>query len=60
MIYVCKCPFWGVGVGKPVPLDGNRQAWRRKPDRMDPEGIRPNPIRTESMDIIVNMFLCAY
>ena len=43
-------------VGKPGPLDGNRQTGRMKPDRMDPEGIRPNPMRTGNMDIFVNMF----
>ena len=47
-------------VGKPVCPDGNQQARRRKPDPMDPEGMRPNPMRTGNMDIFVNMLLCAY
>ena len=39
---------------------GTGQAWRRKLDRMDPEGLRPDPVGTKSKDILVNMFLCAY
>ena len=39
----------GEFVGTMVPSDGNwrsqiRRAGRRKPDQMDPEGIRPDPV----------------
>ena len=50
----------GEFVGKSFPLDGNRETGTRKPDRMDPEGIRSNPMRTGNNDIFVNRFLCAY
>ena len=39
-------------VGKPVPLDGNRQTDRRKPDQTDPEGIRPNPMKNRKQGLI--------
>ena len=66
-IHVCESKSyyssWRVShlpVGKPVPPDGKRQFGKRKPGWMDPEGIRPNPMRTGNRDIFVNMFLCAY
>ena len=42
------------------PSGWNWQTGWRKPDRMDPEAIRPNPMKTENKDLFVNMFLRAY
>ena len=42
----------GVTVGKLFPPDGNRQTDKRKPDRTDPEGIRPNPMENWKQGLI--------